>query len=105
MPLLVAAILAGLVDAFLTQLLVHDRILDAPRNRVHRWLEAGGTVKRYILDLLSCHRCAGVWLAIPATFLVLNGWDGWRPFLIVMLSASMIQFLLAQMLDRIATHD
>lgn len=98
MNLLVPVLVTTLVLCFMTQVVVHDHVFDAPRDKVLGWLGTGGPVRQWAHQLISCHRCAGVWLSPFATVLVLQQWpwDDWSDFGIVFAAASYAQFLLMQ---------
>jgi hypothetical protein len=103
MDLLAPIIVTALVLCFMTQIVVHDAIFEAPRDKVLNWLEDGGPVRRWSHKLLSCHRCAGVWLSPFATMLVLQQWpwDDWSDFGIVFAAASYAQWAIMQAVDRL----
>lgn len=111
MTLLAQVIVTALVLSFATQLVVHDRVFEAPRMRLMDWLATGGTVRRFFGDMLSCHRCAGIWLSAGATSVTLgrwpwtDGWEGFRLFAVVAAAASYSQFVLMQYADTLATED
>jgi hypothetical protein len=63
-----------------TQLLVHDTILDAPRDRVMAWQQKRpeSTARTAVVTLISCVYCTGWWVAgaLLATWLLATGtWD------------------------------
>jgi hypothetical protein len=64
-----------------TQLLVHDSILDPARERVDAWQQArpDSAVREAVVTLISCVYCAGWWVAgaLLAAWLPVTGeWDG-----------------------------
>lgn len=107
MTLLAQVIVTALVLSFLTQLAVRDRILEAPRERLLNRLHSGGMVRQFFGDMLSCHRCAGVWLAPLATVIVIGElpWENWRLFVITAMAASYLQFVVMQYADTLETRD
>ncbi|WP_433341708.1 DUF1360 domain-containing protein [Streptomyces sp. CA-253872] len=69
----------------LTQLGVHDTILDPARARVDAWMAANPTRPRlFVADLISCVYCLGWWLsgAVLATYLLVTGRVTHAPLLI-----------------------
>lgn len=115
MNLIEAIILSAVVSGFLTTLVVKDSILEPWRARLASWAwktrpdeETPGdgvklaTPRRVVLfvnNVIECHRCAGVWIAMPSTMLVLHrmpwtgGWDGLREFAVVFMGCSFVQFM------------
>lgn len=95
MRLLELVILAGLVCGFATQLIVNDEIFERPRLWV---LSRTGRIWWIPQAIADCYRCAGVWISIPSTALVLArwpwtfGWDGLREFAVVAFAASFVQY-------------
>lgn len=111
MGLLSSVIVAALVNCFVVQLFVKDRILEAPRSRFHDWLIEKGpdksTWRSWLYDMTSCQRCFGVWTALPVTWLVLDlaPWNDLRVFAIVMFAASFTQWAFMQLVDTWETKD
>ena len=103
MGILTAVIVAGLVNAFITQVATEDTIT-AP---IRDWLAERERPKRlmwFINGVLGCYRCGGVWLAIPSTWIVIDRapWNDWRTFFIVFAAASFIQFAVMTGVQRMA---
>lgn len=110
MNVLTAIIVASLVNCFVVQLLVKDRIFATPRERFYGWLlgrDDAGVIhnlrgfKRWLHDMTSCQRCFGVWTSLPVTWLVLwmAPWTDLRIFVIVMFAASFTQWAIMQLVD------
>lgn len=64
-----------------TQLLVHDTILDAPRERIFTWhgQRLDSPARTAVVTLISCVYCTGWWVAgvLLATYLLATGeWHG-----------------------------
>lgn len=58
------------------RLAITDTVFDAPRERLHDWLDEGGRFRQWLYDLVTCQWCLGVWIAAAVTtFLaVTNRW-------------------------------
>ncbi|MGY3199724.1 DUF1360 domain-containing protein [Streptomyces sp. TE5632] len=60
-----------------TQLLVHDSILDVPRDRLFAWhsRNTDSTTRTALVTLISCVYCTGWWVAgaLLATWLLASG--------------------------------
>lgn len=94
MELLATLGLLGFAAYRVTQLIVHDSILDGFRLRLDGWhangIRPGRTnrARTFVRDLLSCVYCAGFhvsWLTVLVYLLTTDGtpapWDGFRSFL------------------------
>ncbi|KQW11455.1 DUF1360 domain-containing protein [Streptomyces sp. Root369] len=69
-----------------TQLVVHDTILDAPRDQVTAWhsRKPDGRTRTAVLTLISCVYCTGWWVSgiLLATWLLVTGQFDDAPLLV-----------------------
>jgi hypothetical protein len=73
-------VVLGAAAARGTQLVVHDAILDKPRERLELWHAKRHTsrLRTFIRDLLGCILCAGFWASTItlAVYHTITGWHG-----------------------------
>ncbi|MFF4179706.1 DUF1360 domain-containing protein [Streptomyces sp. NPDC001750] len=99
-------ILLGTAAYRLTQLGVHDSILDPPRHRLAAWHAKNFDSKprSFLMQLISCTYCLGFWLsgATLGVYLVIHGaWDNtsWLGHGIEWLAVAGVQALLNRLDD------
>lgn len=79
-------LLLSLAGYRVTQLLVHDSILDAARSRVDTWQQArpDSAAREAVVTLISCVYCTGWWVSgsLLATWLYATGEFDQAPLLV-----------------------